>query len=94
MKVDDRNFSELIDKRRQVKINRDKYETLQQEIRGECDQAREKWSNKKCREINLYQELLLRRCTETLKKSHKTKPVYTQIVLTIRVKKKKWRKKS
>ena len=56
---------DLIGKRRQVKNNREKYDTSHEEIRRKCDEAKEKWINDKCRNIELY-----RRSTEQRKHAH------------------------
>ena len=41
----------LVEKRRQVQNNQEKYETLPKEIRKKCDDAKEKWIKDKCRNI-------------------------------------------
>ena len=50
---------DLMEQRRQVKNNRQKYETLHKEISKKCDEAKEKWIIDKCRNIELHH-----RCTE------------------------------
>ena len=44
---------ELMVKRKQVKSKCKKYKTWHKEIRKKCDEAKEKWINDKCREIDL-----------------------------------------
>ena len=41
-------------KRRPVKNNAEKYKTLHKEISKNCDEAKEKWINVKCRNIEIY----------------------------------------
>ncbi|GFS27117.1 RNA-directed DNA polymerase from mobile element jockey-like [Elysia marginata] len=44
---------EIMDKRKQVKNDKDAYETLHKQIRKKCDEAKEKWLNEKCKNMDL-----------------------------------------
>ncbi|GFS23979.1 hypothetical protein ElyMa_006991100 [Elysia marginata] len=43
-----------MDKRRQAKNDKDAYETLHKQKRKKCDEAKEKWLNEKCKNMDLY----------------------------------------
>ncbi|GFS20340.1 craniofacial development protein 2-like [Elysia marginata] len=44
---------EMMDKRRQAKNDKHAYETLHKQIRKKCDEAKEKWLNEKCKNMDL-----------------------------------------
>ena len=46
----------LMDQRRKAKGNRQEYERINSEVRKRCDEAKEKWLDDKCKEIDILQK--------------------------------------